>query len=264
MNTARLQPNDAPWWSSFFDDDYATYGLAHTPPELLAQTLGFLQNTLELQAGQAVFDQCCGIGRLSLPLAERGIHVCGVDQAETYAAAAQREADRRGLPCRYVRGDAFTFTSPQPCDAGFNWFTSFGYSEDDSTNVQMLHRAFESLKPKGRFLLDYMNVPKVLSEFRGKYFERSPAPGQEGLIILYDNELDFLKGMIASNWTLMRPPPDTRRDQRRVVTRMLLPSDLVRMFHIAGFEDVRLFGWVDGEPLALDSRRCIVFGRKPG
>jgi hypothetical protein len=128
----------------------------------------------------------------------------------------------------------------------------------------MLHRSFESLKPGGRFLLDYMNLPKVLSEFRGKYFERSPAPGQEGLIILYENELDFMKGMIASNWTLVRPPPDSRRDQRRVVTRMLLPSDLVRMFHIAGFEDVQLFGWVDGAPLSLESRRCIVFGRKPG
>lgn len=255
------EPTNAPWWTSFFDDDYAAYGLSSTPPAMQAQILDFLVSQLELQPGSVVFDQCCGIGRLSLPLAERGIRVIGVDQAQSYIRTAQSEADRRQLPCQFVHGDAFEFVAFEPCDAAFNWFTSFGYSSDDAVNIRMLDRAFESLKPGGRFVLDHLNLPKIFSNFQTGTFERSDAPDQEGLVVLYENAPDFMTGMLNSTWTLMRS--DGRRDVRQVSTRMYLPHDLIRMFHTAGFEDVRLLGWVDGEPLTRASRRCIVFGRKP-
>lgn len=253
---------EANWWQSFFDDDYASYGLAATPPDVLQSTVDFLWTTLDLLPGGSVFDQCCGIGRLSLPIAQRGAYVIGVDQAATYVTATQCEADRLRLPCRYVRGDALEFVASPACDAAFNWFTSFGYWADDAINIRMLHRAFESLKPGGRFLMDYMNIPKVFEDFHTGTFERSAAPGHDGLIILYENTPDFLTGMIESTWTLIRA--DGRRDVRRVSTRMFLPNDLARMFRKAGFDDIRLYGWVDGSPLTRLSRRCIVFGRKPG
>jgi SAM-dependent methyltransferase len=249
------------WWQPFFDDDYASWGLSDTPTEIIRQTVEFLVTTLELEPGAVVFDQCCGIGRLSLPLGERGVSVIGIEQSETYVKTAQREAEQRALPCRFFHGDAFEFVAPEPCDAAFNWFTSFGYSADDATNVRMLDRAFESLKPGGRFALDFMNLPQVFGQFKARHFERSKAAGSEGLLILYETEPDFLSGMMNSDWTLIRP--DGRRETRRVSTRLLLPSDLVRMFHEAGFEDVRLYGWIDGEPLTRLSRRCIVVGRKP-
>ncbi len=262
MSTSPDQPPASTnWWSSFFDDDYAAYGLSGTPQDLLQQATDFLWRMLELQPGQTVFDQCCGIGRMSLPLAARGTRVIGVEQAASYVTAARREADRQSLPCRFYNDDAFRFVTPEPCDAAFNWFTSFGYLPDDTANVRMLHRVMESLKPGGRFVLDSLNLPKVFADFHTNRFERSAAPGQDGLIILYENTPDFMTGMLDSNWTLIRP--EGRRDIRRVATRMYLPSDFVRMFRDAGFVDVKLFGWVDGEPLTRLSRRCIVFGRKP-
>ena len=262
MSTSPDQPPaTANWWSSFFDDDYASFGLSGTPDDLLQQVTDFLWRTLELQPGQTVFDQCCGIGRISLPLAQRGVNVIGVDQSTSYATAAQREADRRNLNCRFHCDDAFEFVSLQPCDAAVNWFTSFGYLPDDAANVRMLHRVMESLKPGGRFVLDSLNLPKVFADFHTNRFERSNAPEQDGLIILYENTPNFMTGMLDSDWTLIRA--DGRRDVRRVTTRMYLPNDYVRMFRANGFEDVKLFGWLDGEPLTRLSRRCIVFGRKP-
>src|SRR5688572_1077214 len=89
MNHEDRQPaSSADWWSRFFDDDYAAYGLAHTPDDILQNTVEFLWTTLQLQPGSTVFDQCSGIGRLSLPLAARGANVIGVEQTKSYVAAA--------------------------------------------------------------------------------------------------------------------------------------------------------------------------------
>lgn len=251
-----------PWWSSFFDDDYAAYGLSSTPPELLEQTVRFLLTTLELQPGSLALDQCSGIGRLSLPMAERGVRIIGVEQAATYVAASQREADRRQLPCRFNQGDAFEFVSPEPCDAAFNWFTSFGYSPDDAVNIRMLHRVFESLKPGGRFVLDYMNLARIFADFKDSQVDRPTAPALQGLIVMMENRPDFLAGMMKSTWTFLYP--DGRRVERPISVRLLMPTELAHLFRSAGFEDVRHYGWVDGEALTRLSRRCIVFGRKPG
>ncbi len=260
-----MPPNsspDRPWWTSFFDDDYASYGLASTPPELLEQTVRFLLSTLELQPGALTLDQCSGIGRLGMPMAERGVRIIGVEQAATYVAASQSEVDRRQLPCRFIQGDAFEFVSPEPCDAAFNWFTSFGYSPDDAINIRMLQRVFESLKPGGRFVLDYMNLPRVFADFKESQIDRPAATALHGLIVMMENKPDFSKGMMHSTWTFLHP--DGRRVERPIRTRLLMPTDFVRMFGAVGFEDVRLHGWIDGEPLTRLSRRCIVFGRKPG
>src|SRR5881394_1515468 len=120
------------WWQAFFDDDYAAYGLASTKPDVIAKMCDFIVSTLQLSPGMTVFDQCCGIGRLSVPLAERGIRIIGVDQSAAYIDRARREAQARRLPGEFHVGDAFEFVCAKPCDAAINWFTSFGYCEDDS------------------------------------------------------------------------------------------------------------------------------------
>lgn len=268
--SAQASP-EAAWWPRFFDDAYAAYGLASREPAFIEQTVHFLQSTLELSAGQTVFDQCCGIGRLSIPLArgggagggggDSGLRVIGVDQSASYIAEAQREADRQRLPCRFFTGDAFEFVAPEPCDAAINWFTSFGYCEDDAVNGRMLQRAFESLKTGGRFALEYMNLPRVFAEFRQWYIDRPTNPALNGLVVMHETRPDFDTGMLESDWTFLQA--DGRRDVRRVSTRMLLPNDIARMFRRHGFEDIRLFGAVNGEPLTRMSKRCIVVGRKP-
>ena len=249
------------WWSAFFDDAYAAYGLANEPPDVTRHVVDFLMQMLELRDGQTVLDQCCGIGRLSIPLAQRGVKVIGIEQAESYVTVARRRSVEMDLPCEFHQGDALTFVAPRPCDAAFNWFTSFGYHEDDSMNAKMLARAFASLKPGGRFVLDYLHLPRVFAEFKQVHVDRPAAADLQGLIVIQETEPDFLTGMMNSRWTFLYP--DGRRIERHIRTRMLLPSDFVRMFRTAGFEDVKLFGWVTGEPHTRLSRRCIVMGCKP-
>lgn len=253
----------APWWNEFFDDTYADIGLVpagEDAEERRAASAQFIAATLGLEPGDTVFDQCCGIGRLSLPLAAMGIHVVGVDQAASYTERAQALADEAGLPCRFFAADAFEFVAPEPCDAAFNWFTSFGYHHDDAVNRRMLERAFESLRPGGWFALEYFSVPRVLREFRACHLDRFQRDGSE-LWLIQEPKLDFAAGMIRCDWTFMRP--DQSHEVRRVENRAFMPAELLALLGAAGFEELSLYGSIEGEPFDRLSPRCIAVGRKP-
>ena len=249
------------WWHEFFDDEYAAYGLSQTKSETLALMCDVIIDHLGVSPGQTIFDQCCGIGRISLPLAERGFRMLGVDQSQPYIDSCRRETARRSLSCEFHHGDAFEFVTPRPCDGGINWFTSFGYLQDDSQNVRMLHRAFESLKPGATFMLDYLSIPCVFGDFRAAVIDRPCHPGVAAAIVLHENKPDFSRGMLDAQWTFLYP--DGRRVERAISTRMFMPVDLVALFRQAGFEDVRLRGGYENTEFDRHSPRALVVGRKP-
>jgi 2-polyprenyl-3-methyl-5-hydroxy-6-metoxy-1,4-benzoquinol methylase len=251
----------SPWWHRFFDLTYAEIGLTDADPERVATTVEFLHRVLELGEGMRVFDQCCGVGRLSLPLARRGVQVTGVDQTADYIEQADRSARDEGLPAEFHCADAFEFVTGHACDAAVNWFTSFGYDVRDEVNARMLRCAFDSIRPGGRFVVDYLNLPKVFRRFQHRSWHGADPASTDGVIVAEEPVLDFARGMIDSVWTFLHP--DGRREQRNVSIRMYLPHEIVGLLRGCGFEDVELFGSIEGEAFDLDTPRCIAVARKP-
>ena len=239
------------WWSKFFDETYATVGLETSDEAKRDATIDLIVSLLGVAPGARIFDQCCGIGRISVPLAKRGYRVTGVDLIPRYVEIARSRADGD-----FHAADAFEFVAPEPCDGGINWFTSFGYHRDDRVNVGMLRRAYASLKPGARFALDYVSIPRVFTELLA--VDRTPPPtvderSSQALSI------DFGAGMLQGTWTFVKP--DGTHDVRHVENRAFMPHELVRLFEEAGFVEVALFG-PDGKPYERTSRRLIVVGRR--
>ncbi len=246
-----------PWWETFFDETYADFGLAAADPERVAGIVEFLLETLDVKAGDRLFDQCCGIGRLSLPLARRGLRVVGVDQVAGYLERARAAAASMDLPVECHCADAMAFVADPPCHGAVNWFTSFGYHEDDAVNVRMFQRAYESLRPGGRYAVDYISMPMVFARFQTRHFtEKEPG----GVIVLEEPKPDFARGMIESEWTFLHT--DGRRDRRRVSTRIYMPHEIVALLRRCGFGAIELYGSTGGEPFDRLSPRCIAVARK--
>jgi SAM-dependent methyltransferase len=249
------------WWTEFFDDDYAAFGLANDPPEVIDRSVNFIIRALDIQPGETVFDQCCGIGRMSIPLARLGVHIIGVDLWRAYIQAARQRAESEHLQCQFEVGDAFTFVSPRKCDAAINWFTSFSYSLDDAANQRQLQNVFDSLRPGGRFLMDFINIPKVMAAFQPSIVTRSADAAQQGLIVLQEQKPDFLHGVMNSDWTFIYT--DGRRVLRHISPRMYMPHEIAGMLTRCGFVGIDLMGSADGEPFDRLSSRLIIRSNKP-
>jgi SAM-dependent methyltransferase len=250
-----------PWWHGFFDETYEHFGLADRDARRAERRTAFLTEVLRLAPGSLLFDQCCGVGRVSLPLARRGVRVIGVDLSRAYVERARRSAEQAGVSAEFHLGDALSFTAAQACDAAINWFTSLGYHEDDEVNIGMLRRAFESLRPGGRFAVDYQNVPRVCGEFRERMFHYADPADPDGGLVLEEPRADFRRGMIDSTWTFIHR--DGRRERRVVSTRMYMPHEIVGLLRRCGFQEIELYGSVEGEPLGFESPRCIAVAQRP-
>jgi SAM-dependent methyltransferase len=246
------------WWQSLYDDLVADLFLARADPAWLDATAAFLVRRLHLKPGDVVFDQCCGTGEVALALARAGCRVIGVDQSSRYVERARLAAG--DSPCEFHAADAITFSLPGRCDAGFNWGTGFG-NADDGRNLRMLRGAFETLKPGGRFALDFQHVPRVLRDFQTCLVRRHAGPAGEA-VVLRESRVDLAAGELAQTWTFFLP--DGRRLVRHSAVRLYLPHALGELMRAAGFVELSYHGGLDGEALDLDSPRCVVVGHVPG
>lgn len=237
------------WWRDLYDERVAALLLDAVDDAESEATADFLVERLGLRAGDRVFDQCAGTGRLSAPLAARGFAVVAVEQSDAYVARIHERAPA----VEAHAGDAFEFVARPPCAAAFNWWTSFGYLADDAGNLRMLRRAFESLRPDGRFALDFLNLPQILRAFRAHEVAH-----RAGLTLTRHTGLDLARGLMHKRWQI--EPGGIVRD---TTVRAYQPHELVRLAEQAGFADVALVGSIRGEPLELDSPRCILLARCP-
>lgn len=252
MNTC---PNP-PWWETFYDENLADMLLEQTSMAEICQAADFLVAQLHLQPGALVLDQCCGSGRLTWEMARRGYTMRGMDLISIYIERAkQRESAAETAPSFEV-ADAFVFKADPPCDAVFNWWTSFGYAESDDINQLMLRRAWESLRKGGFYALDFMNVPGLYRHFLPHVVTRN---GEVTLI--RESTLDLSANVIRKQWTYFLP--DGRRVVHHSAVRLYDPAALRRLFEDVGFTEVTFYGDVDASPLTLNSPRCIITARKP-
>jgi SAM-dependent methyltransferase len=248
------------WWEPFYDELLAEVLLAPQPEAELARSAAFVTDVLALPPGARVFDQCCGLGQLALTLVGEGFELVGVDQAASYVERARASASARGVRAEFHVGDAFEFVADPPCNGAYNWWTSYGYADSDHENEKMIERAFESLRPGARFMLDVPNVPAVLRGFRPHILIRRDTPRGE-VLLAQECEIDLVAGVLRKQWIYLLP--DGRRVEHPSAVRLQLPSAIKAAFERIGFEDVAFYGSTRREPLGLDSQRCIVVGRRP-
>ena len=102
-----------------------------------------------------MLDVACGKGRHSKTLAALGFTVTGIDiSPDSIAAAKEFEKDNLEFFVHDMRlpfwGNYF--------DYAFNFFTSFGYFKTRREHDDAIRTIAKSLKPGGRFVIDYLNV----------------------------------------------------------------------------------------------------------
>jgi SAM-dependent methyltransferase len=254
---SKVQKN---WWSSFYDDTPFEVFLARTNPDELKATLDFLVAELGLTRRSRVFDQCCGFGSIGLPLAQRGYRVVGVDLCEKYIRMARQKAATLKLTrADFHVGDAFSFAATPPCDAGFNWYTSFGYSENDDENAKMIERAYASIKPGGKFALEYPNISYLLRTFKPVFY-RSQFTEAGEIRVFRNCRILSARGVMTQRWRYYLPNDKTVT--KDTTLKLYLPHMLIDIFRRCGFKDVKAYSGFDRETVTIDSPRCIIVGRR--
>jgi len=144
------------WFESWFDSAHYHQLYAHRDDEEARRLIDRLIERDLLTPGSNVLDLGCGTGRHSRHLACRGFDVTGIDlSAESLHRA---RAAGEGSRLRFLRQDMRLPFRAGPFDHIVNLFTSFGYFDDPSDHMAVVHNIASALRPDGTLVLDYMNV----------------------------------------------------------------------------------------------------------
>ncbi|HKK39118.1 MAG TPA: methyltransferase domain-containing protein [Cryomorphaceae bacterium] len=243
--------SDQSWYRTWFNSPYYHLLYRNRDEE---EAKRFIHNLLKYLAPNKrshFLDLACGKGRHSLTVSRAGFEVTGADLAEENIRFAKKRSTEQ---LHFVQHDMREPLGESVFDYVLNLFTSFGYFESLEENERVLAAIAQELKPKGKVVLDFMNVEKVT----------------QGLVPLEQMEIDGV------NFKITRTNEDgfivktiEIEDGDREYTfhervKALTKEDFMGMFHRTGFEILDTFGNYnldDFDP--EESSRLILIARKP-
>lgn len=196
-------------------------------------------------------DLACGKGRHSRTIAKLGFRVTGADLSEENIKAAKEHETER---LKFIRHDMRESLQAETFDYVVNLFTSFGYFETIEENEAVLNSIFTELKPKGKVVIDFLNVHQVVS----------------GLVPSEERIIDGVKFNISrevdgeSILKKIRIDDDGKIMEYEERVKALSKMDFIGMFHRQGLEIIDTFGNYHLDKFDEDdSPRLILIGRKP-
>jgi SAM-dependent methyltransferase len=247
---------DAPWYKTLFGEDYLRMYEPILTPERTQREVDGIVNLLALPQGSSILDLCCGHGRHSIPLAQRGYNVTGQDLSEVFLHEAEKEAAGKGVHVDWVHSDMRNIPFENAFDAAINIFTAFGYLETQDEDQGVLKQVNKALKPGGLFLLELMHREAMIRHFEPYMIEHHP----DGLIVLEEREFDLLTSRANVKLTMIYA--DGERKEYGHAGRVYTLTELAQMLALAGLQVKAYFGGWNSQELTIDSFRLIVLAQK--
>jgi SAM-dependent methyltransferase len=226
-----------------------------------------------------VLEYGCGSGRVTVPLAERGHTVVGVDRSQVMLARLRQRLAALGPEVRgkvqLHKRDMRTFEPPRRFDLVLATFNVVGHLHSFQDMARFLRLAARGLGPKAELVFD---VPlPAAEETEADPEERLRLPALRhpvsGVLVEHDERYEYdrerqLLLVESDHWLRPRPArPGAKRPRPtdRVTTRLLLrqwfPRELESLLTYEGYS-ARLTADYTGAPLALAEDMIVVHAKK--
>lgn len=242
---------DHDWFASAFDALYPVI-YAHRTVEAATEESAFAIEQLRLCDSCSVLDLCCGNGRHMVHLLRHTPHVVGLDYSAALLGFARSHLGSTG---RLLRGDMRAIPFHQSFDAVANFFTSFGYFQDDEENVSVARGIALALKPGGRFFMDYLNP---------QYVRENLEPASRRRADQYEIEE---RRWIDDETERVNKVTEVRLDgvlinRSSESVRLYTPDRLHTLLSTAGLSVENTYGDYCGAPVQPDKPRQIIVGTR--
>ena len=216
------------WYISWFDTPY--YHILYKDRDY-SEAQGFMDNLtnyLNLPDNGKILDLACGKGRHSVYLNKLGYDVTGVDLSEqSINYAKQYENDT-------LKFKVHDMSKPlnDKFDAVFNLFTSFGYFDDESCNLNTIKAIKSELNEFGFGVIDFMNTNYVTSNLVAQDIKSVDG-------------IDFYQKRRAENGFIMKDISfeiDGEKFNFQECVRAFILEDFENLFEKAGVHLLDVFG----------------------
>jgi len=162
------------WWKRIFNAFYLkTDGDVVEDQKITEFEIDFFSKVIGFHKDHQILDLCCGQGRHSLELADRGFkNIYGLDRSRYLIQKAKSNAKKCGVICKFREGDARKLPyNPDTFDVVMILGNSFGYFESMNDDLLVLKEVFRVLKPWGKILIDITDGEYLREHFQSRSWE---------------------------------------------------------------------------------------------
>ncbi|MPZ49842.1 MAG: methyltransferase domain-containing protein [Dehalococcoidia bacterium] len=179
-------------------------------------------------AGQSVLELGCGTGRVTIPIAEAGAEVVGLDGSPAMLEIARRKAPNSDNP-RWVQADMRDFDLGRQFGLAIIPFRSFLHLLTPEDQLSCLGHVHTHLLADGRLALNFFVPDPRLLELAHQDIDR--------------------RSFIS-------------RVERRMRLRHVTQDEMQHLLDLAGFDVEALHGWFDRRPFDDTSTEMVWLARK--
>ena len=209
--------------------------------------------------GERVLELGCGTGRVTIPMAQAGFEVVGIDNAAPMLHVARRKAEALGLRnLTWLQADMASFVLDARFGLAVIPFRSFQMLLTEERQRACLACIHEHLIAGGSLVLNVANPEPLLAARHIEARNKAPHPLHAGpgrsdwkseVSKTPRSDLPGGRGFVA-------------RVQRNLRLRYVFRDELELLLTSAGFAIEALYGWFDGRPFAADSDEIVLIASR--
>ncbi|WP_042148172.1 bifunctional 2-polyprenyl-6-hydroxyphenol methylase/3-demethylubiquinol 3-O-methyltransferase UbiG [Paucisalibacillus sp. EB02] len=215
------------------------------------------------QVDGVIVDLACGTGRATLPLAEKGHLMIGVDIHTGMLEQAKKKSSN--LPVKWVEQDCTALRLDVTSKMIYMVGNSFQHFLTNMEQDQLLSAVHHHLEDNGIFIFGtrFPNKEELLQpaieEFWRSY--RDPSSGEK-VDVYTISEYDALKQI--QHYTTIRKAQDGSESRTGISLRYVYPQEMQRLAEANGFSLLHMFSDWHESPISSDSLEMICVLQKKG
>ena len=237
--------------AAFYDREFATRD--HEIPfyrRLCARTYG------------PILEVACGTGRLTIPLAQEGHDIAGLDASPSMLERARVRAGQLGLKISWMHQDCTAMEVGRQFALIFCATNAMQHLLTGESVDGFLQRARRHLLPGGNLVLDVFNPdPKKLARGPDDRYHHKSFVGPDGAIINVDANTWYCSDLQQLHFTLTYHQEGRELKVKKVSMRCFFPEELRAICRHNGLSVTERFGDYDERPFSAAAPKQILICR---
>ena len=220
--------------------------------------VGFYLSHIEKHGGP-VLELACGTGRVTIPIARKGIEIVGLDNSGDMLARAKEKAAKERLSIEWAEADCRDFDLGRKFKAIIFPWNSLAHLLDDESALACFACARKHLADDGIFMLEIWNPrPEFLSpESTKPAFEYDNPDGRGRVAVTGAMAYDEGTRLNRITWRYkLEGEPEEIVEE--MLLRMYFPEELDALLSRSGLEILSKYGNYDESPFTEASPRQLV------
>lgn len=201
-----------------------------------------------------ILDLGCGTGNLTMPLAERGYKIMGVDLSKEMIEVAKGKAVAAGAEITFSVGDMRSFYLPgEPFDTVISGCDVLNYLTCEADLVSTFSAVHKLLCSGGLWFFDLNSAYKL----RQIYGNESYADLQDGFVYFWDNSYDDSHDICTMDLTFFVQTGEGLYERRmeRHRQKLWMPEKVRELCGAHGFSLHACYDFLTFEPCSAESHR---------